>query len=179
MPRMFFSLNFARAINWFAALVFLPAVGTTFVIGHKGIESQTKRRSLLLKRTFAILLSGMLIAAALGVHSTQAQTGQNAQSGEPARTHVARLGVGEKARVEVKLRDNRKVKGYVNAAGVDSFTITDQKTGASQTIAYADVATVKKPGSGLKARTWIIIGAAAAAAIVIGIIVKPALCDGC
>jgi hypothetical protein len=133
----------------------------------------------LAKRTFAILLSGVLIAAALGVHSIQAQTGQASSTNEAARAGIERLGVGQQARAEITLRDKKKLKGYVSAASADSFTITDRKTGASQTIAYADVLTVKRPHNGIKTRTWIIIAGAAAAALVVGIIIKPALCDGC
>lgn len=133
----------------------------------------------MLKRTFALLLAGMLGTATLGVHATQAQTGQSSQTAEAARAGVERLGVGQQAKTEVTLRDNRKVKGYVSSTAADSFTITDRKTGASQRIAYADVLTVKKPHSGIKTRTWIIIAGAAAAAVVVGIIIKPALCDGC
>ena len=42
----------------------------------------------------------------------------------------------------------------------------------------ADVMQVKKSGGGLSTRALVIIGAVAVAAVVIGIIVKPALCDG-
>jgi hypothetical protein len=139
-----------------------------------------QRRLALIKRTFAILLSGILVSAALGVHSTHAQTGQSSQTAETARAGVERLGVGQHARTEITLRDKKKVKGYVSAAGADSFTIVEHKTGASQTIAYADVVNVKKPGSGLKTRTWIILAGAAAAAVIVGItVIKPVLCDGC
>jgi hypothetical protein len=131
------------------------------------------------KRTFAILLSGILIATVLNVHSTRAQTGQSSQTAEAARAGVERLGVGKNARTEITLRDKRKLKGYISAAGADSFTLADQKTGASQTIAYADVDSVKKPHHGLKTRSWIIIAGVAAAVVIVGIIVKPAFCDGC
>lgn len=131
------------------------------------------------KRTFAILLSGVLIAAALGMHSTQAQTGQGSSNDETARAGVERLGVGQQARAEITLRDKKKLKGYVSATGANSFSLTDRKTGATQTIAYADVLTVKRSHNGIKTRTWIIIAGAAAAALVVGIIIKPALCDGC
>ncbi len=40
--------------------------------------------------------------------------------------------------VEVKLRDTAKLKGYISDAGDDSFTVTDSKTGSSETVAYAD-----------------------------------------
>jgi hypothetical protein len=132
----------------------------------------------LVKRTFAILLSVVLIAAP-SVHTTHAQTEQTSSNSEGARAAVERLGVGPQARTEITLRDKKKVKGYVSAAGADSFTITDQKTGASQTIAYTDVLSVRRRHGGMKTRSWIIIAGAAAAAVIVGIIIKPALCDGC
>ena len=132
----------------------------------------------MLKRTFALLLAGMLLAS-VGLHATHAQTDQSSQTTEAARVGVERLGVGQQAKTEITLRDSSKLKGYVSAARSDSFTLTDKKTGSSQTIAYSDVVNVKKPHSGIKPRTWIIIAAAAAAAVTVGIIIKPALCDGC
>jgi len=80
--------------------------------------------------------------------------------------------------VEIKLNDQSKVKGYISEAGQDTFTAVDLQTGSSQKLAYADVAQVKKLGGGLSTGTWLIIGGAAAAAIVIGVIAKPAVCDG-
>jgi len=120
-----------------------------------------------------------LLATVLNVHSARAQAGQSSQPAEAARIGVERLGVGKQARTEITLRDKRKVKGYITTAGADSFTIVDQKTGAPQTIAYADVENVKKPHHGMKTSSWIIIAGVAAAAVIVGIIVKPAFCDGC
>jgi hypothetical protein len=71
------------------------------------------------------------------------------------------------------------VKGYVGSAESDSFTVVDPKTGTSQTLAYSEVLSVKKPGRGLSPVTWGIIGGAAAAATIVGFtVVKPVLCDG-
>jgi hypothetical protein len=90
------------------------------------------------------------------------------------------VGVGRDARVEIKLRDHTKLKGYVGEAAEDSFTLIDAKTSAPRTIPYADVEQLKKPGSGgISTRTWVIIGAAAVAAVVIGVtVIKPVVCDG-
>ncbi len=132
----------------------------------------------MLKRTFAIMLSGLLLFTAFSFQLVSAQTGMEAQRAGQVQVRVQKLGMGRAARVEVKLRDNTKVKGYVSATSADSFTVTDAKTGATQTLAYADVMQVKKPGGGLSTRSWVIIGAAVTAAVIVGIIVKPALCDG-
>src|SRR5881394_3242009 len=101
------------------------------------------------RRTLAIMLSALVMFSALGFHTSSARAAGDAQTVAQVRAQVARIGVGEKARVEVKLRDNTKVKGYVSALGADSFTIADVKTGTQQTVAYRDVAQVKKPASGL------------------------------
>jgi len=121
---------------------------------------------------------GTLLVTVLGLSTVRAQTARELQATEKARASVLKLGVGRTSRVEVKLRDQSKVKGYVSEAGQDRFTVTDLNSGASQTIAYSEVSDVKKPGSGLSSSTWIIIGAAAAGALVVGLALKPAVCDG-
>jgi hypothetical protein len=130
-------------------------------------------------RTLAMMLSTVVMCTTLGFHTISARAAGDAQTVAQVRAKVAHIGVGEKARVEVKLRDNTKLKGYVSAAGADSFTIADAKTGTQQTVAYADVAQMKKPAGGLSPLAWGIIGGAAVAAIVVGVtVVKPVLCDG-
>ncbi len=114
-----------------------------------------------------------------GFRPVHAKAGKETLSVEKARASIAELGVGKDARVEVKLRDNIKLKGYISKAAADSFSITDSKTGATRTVAYADVTQVSKKGSGLSTRTKVIIGAAVAAGLIVGWqIIKPALCDG-
>ena len=130
------------------------------------------------RRIFAIMLSGVLVFAALGFQPARAQTREDGGA-NGARAEVQKIGIGRDARVEVRLRDNTKVKGYVSAAEKDSFTVTDSKTGATQTVSYAEVTRVRKPGGGLSTRGWVIIGAAAVAAVIVGVtVIEPVLCDG-
>ena len=131
------------------------------------------------RRIIAIMLAAAVVFTALGLQAVSARGAGDAQTVEQVRVKVAHIGVGEKARVEVKLRDNTKLKGYVSAAGADSFTVTEAKTGATRTISYADVAQVKRAAGGLSPLAWGIIGGAAVAAVVVGVtVVKPVLCDG-
>jgi hypothetical protein len=133
----------------------------------------------MLRRALAIIISGILCSSALAYQPALAQAQGAQRPGEKARAAVRKLGVGAGSRVEVKLQDGTKLKGSISAAGEDDFTVSDSKTGAARTLAYADVASVKEPGKGLSARTWVIIGAAAVAAVVIGVtVVEPVLCDG-
>ena len=105
-----------------------------------------------------------------------AQTGSYSPEASKARARVETW--GKNTRVEVKLRDTTKVKGYITANTPDSFTVSDNKTGVTNTVAYADVVEVKKASSGASTKTWLIVGGVAAAAVVTWLIVKPAFCDG-
>lgn len=134
------------------------------------------------RRTFAMILSGILLLTAIGVQQVAAQSANDVRSASQAiekiRTKVKKIGVGGNARVEVKLRDQSQLKGYISDVGQDGFTVVDSKTGSSRTVSYADAATVKKGGSGLSAKSWFTIAAVVAGAAITWVIVKPMLCDG-
>jgi len=51
--------------------------------------------------------------------------------------------MGSEARVEVKLQDNRKLKGYIREAGEGDFVVVDEKTGAVSTVDYSEVKQIK------------------------------------
>jgi len=131
----------------------------------------------LFKKTFALLISGLMLAMLFGFQPAQAQSGRDADAAR-ARVKVDQVGVGSNARVEVKLLDGTKLKGYISDREQDSFTVTDRKTGASSVVRYAEVSEVKKSGGGLSTKNWIIIGSAIAGAAVTWVIIKPVLCDG-
>jgi hypothetical protein len=130
------------------------------------------------RRTFAIMLSGILLVTAGGFQRVLAQTATDTQAVEKMRTKVQTIGVGPNACVKVNLRDKTQLKGYISAADQESFTVTDRKTGSTRTVSYADTSGVKKTGGGLSSKTWIILGAAIVGTIVTWVVVKPALCDG-
>jgi len=130
------------------------------------------------RRTFAILLSGLLLLTAFGFQGAYAKTLDGQQATEKIRTKVLKMGVGVNARVQVKLIDNTQLNGYISDADQDSFTVVERGSGSSKTISYADTQAVKKAGSGVSAKTLIILGAVAAGAAITWVVVKPALCDG-
>jgi hypothetical protein len=131
----------------------------------------------LFKRILATTLSGILLSLTCGIQLTGAQTTNNADAAQ-VRTKVQSIGAGPKARVEVKLRNKTKLKGYVSGSTLDSFTVISSQTGTTETVAYADVAEVKKSG-GLKTLTWVILGGAAVAAVIVGLtVIRPVVCDG-
>ncbi len=99
------------------------------------------------------LLSNLLMNAS---SAAAAQTGNQQQqpnsAAESARACASRLSAGANdARIEVRLRDGRKVKGEVGVARENLFTIINPATGASTSVFYDEVTRVRC-GGGLSRR---------------------------
>ncbi|HXG68693.1 MAG TPA: hypothetical protein VNO70_26590 [Blastocatellia bacterium] len=132
----------------------------------------------MLKKIASILLA-ITVCAALSLQSVAAGTKakEEVELAQKVRAGIAKLGVGENARVEVKLRDKTKLTGYVTEAGEDSFILADPKTGSVTTVAYPDVTQVK--GHNLSTRTKVVIGVAIAVGVgILLYLVRGAFCDG-
>ena len=88
---------------------------------------------------------------------------KEAKFAEKVKTNVAKLGTGKDARIEVKLKDGAKLKGYVSQINENSYVIINDKTGASTEIPYSNTKQVKgnNLSTGAKIATGIAIGAGA------------------
>jgi hypothetical protein len=93
-----------------------------------------------LSLTFIVLLINMA-----GVKSVRAgaQVVRQASNVEKVKENIRKLGSGEATRVELKLWDGRKLKGYIREAGAEDCSIVDAKTGAATSVPYAQVRQVK------------------------------------
>lgn len=125
----------------------------------------------MLKKCLSLLLIGLMahlvpFGQALASGSIQDQT----QVTQKIKAKIAKLGVGEKARVRIKLRNGRTIKGYVSSIGEDDFRLTERNTGQTETVAYGDVVEVKKPGLSKGAKIAIFAGIGAGVVIVVGFI---------
>ena len=110
-----------------------------------------------------------LVTANFSLISSQTRTDKDAASIAKIKAYIAKRGTGENKRVEVKMLDGTKLKGYVSQSDENSFTLIDSKTNQSVQIAYGDVAQLKKAGpNGDRIALWIIGGAAGVAAVVLG-----------
>ena len=102
----------------------------------------------MLKNHLSFLIAGLIAGVLLlGPASQIARAGQQSDkhlaTTEQIKGKVAKLGVGEKARVTIRLKDGTKTKGYIARGGDEDFVIRDRKTDAPTTIRYADVAKVE------------------------------------
>lgn len=81
-------------------------------------------------------------------------------------------GTGEKAKVKIKLRDGREIKGWIAELNADDFVVADSKTKNRTTIAYTDAVKVKNGGLSLAAKIGIgaiVVGAVAVIVIAAGV----------
>jgi preprotein translocase subunit SecF len=109
------------------------------------------------KKILSLVLVGFLLNVA-GVSFAYAgsKVEKETRFAETVKEGISKLGTGAEARIEVKLRDKTKLKGYVGEAGKDSFRIVDEKTGATSTVTYSQVKQVK--GNNLSKGAKIAIG---------------------
>lgn len=134
---------------------------------------------------FKKVLASVLVALVLNavkVSPVYANSGQEKEARliEKVKENIRKLGTGPEARAEVKLLDNRKLKGYIREAGDDSFVIVDEKTGAATIVGYPQVRQVKGRNRLTAAKVGITIGkgvaivaGVAAIFLLIGIIFAP------
>jgi len=115
------------------------------------------------------LLASLLFVVSISMPVAAQQSNTQPTPLEKVKAKVAKLGVGEKAKATVILKDGTKKKGYVGQAGSDDFVLRDRKTDAPTTISYADVAKVESNKGHSTARNLAIgigIGAGALLAII-------------
>jgi hypothetical protein len=123
------------------------------------------------KKFLSLTLIALLINV-IGVRPIRAgaQVVRQTRNVEKVKEHVRKLGTGEAARVELKLWDGRKLKGYIHEAGEEDFSVVDAETGAAQAMTYAEVRQVKGSNSVTAAKVGLTIakGVAIVGAVALG-----------
>ena len=120
-----------------------------------------------MKTYLTCLLASVLFIASISMPVTAQQTNSNVT--DKIKAKVAKLGVGEKAKATVILKDGTKKKGYIGQAGGDDFVLRDRKSDSPTTIRYSDVTKVESNKGHSTARNLAIgigIGAGAFLAII-------------
>src|SRR6185503_14971988 len=85
-------------------------------------------------------------------------TAQSNTQVEKIRAMVQVLAASKDLKVQVKFRDQTKLKGYIASVDPLSFSLKESKNGTSQSIAYSEVESVSKADSGISTKTWLIVG---------------------
>ncbi|HJR05920.1 MAG TPA: hypothetical protein VJ842_01385 [Pyrinomonadaceae bacterium] len=90
-----------------------------------------------------VIVSGLLLSLVCYAPSRVSAQGKEAKLAAQVKTGIAKIGTGTDARVEVKLRDKTKLKGYVGGADEAGFLVVNDKTGVATQIAYPKVKQLK------------------------------------
>lgn len=107
-----------------------------------------------MKKILSFTLAVLLLQTFF-VHQIFAETKEEKFAGK-VKTEIAKLGTGTDAKIKVKLKDGKKIKGYVMETGENQFVVMNSKTGQAVPIAYPNVKQVK--GNNLSNGTIIILG---------------------
>src|SRR5688572_10088072 len=115
-----------------------------------------------MKKYLAVVLSVIVTALSLGLPTTA--TAQSTAESDKIRARVQTLSAAKDTQVQVKFRDQTKLKGYIESVEPVSFSLRDPKSQTTQSILYSEVESVSKAISGVSTKTWLIIGGVAAGA---------------
>lgn len=132
----------------------------------------------MVKKYLSFILGCLLLITA-NSSLISAQTGSENKDSSIARVKakVIKRSTAKNTYIKVKMLDGRKLNGEITQAGEDSFTLTNSKNKQSTSIAYRDVAQVKRKG--LSATEIIALGVVTgAAAIVLTVILIPICNEG-
>lgn len=120
----------------------------------------------MLRKSLAIIVGALLLQTLLLVQpaSAASKAEKEAKLAAQVKQKLSNFGVGENARLAVKLRGSKTVLGgYVESTGEDGFVLKNLKTGESTTVAYTDVTQARghNLSTGAKIAIGIAIGVAA------------------
>ena len=116
------------------------------------------------KTILSVFLATLLISC-FGVECVFADSTEERQAHltEKIKAGIARLGTGREARVQIKLLDKRKLKGYIREATDEDFVVVETGTGVATRIPYPQVRQVR--GNNLSTGAKIAIGLGILAAV--------------
>src|SRR5262245_25295175 len=113
------------------------------------------------------LIASILISLLVGLtclSTAKADGGKDAERAAKVKEAITRLGTGPAARVEIKLRDGQRLKGYVSETSENSFLFVDDN-GAAKEVPYPQVQRVK--GNNLSTGAKVAIGVGIALVILL------------
>lgn len=95
------------------------------------------------RKLLSVSLASLLTATIASVPNfAQSPATTQSTQAEKIKVRVMRIGVG-RARVEVKLRNHMKMKGFIGQIADDGFSLVDPKSGTVTPVPYDQVLQVK------------------------------------
>ncbi|HRH40017.1 MAG TPA: hypothetical protein PKY82_00110 [Pyrinomonadaceae bacterium] len=96
------------------------------------------------KKYLTIILTFLILNLSLSaVAFAETKAEKEAKFADKVKVNVTKLGTGTDAKIQVKLKDGTKLKGYVSQINENSFVVTDEKTDVATEIPYPKAKQVK------------------------------------
>src|SRR5437667_259712 len=96
------------------------------------------------KKYLTTILAVLVLNLAFGATAFAGTDGEKeAKFAEKVKASVTKLGTGKDAKVEVKLKDGTKLKGYVSQVNENTFVVMNEKTASPTEVPYPNVQKVK------------------------------------
>jgi len=117
----------------------------------------------------SLVLALMLFLTPLA-QTARAHPQTNPDQSAKIKSEVAKRLANKKNHVNIELRNGDKLKGRIEQADDNKFTIRQDKTGNKIDLSYSDVQKVKGQGLGTGAKIGIAVGVAAAVVAVVVVV---------
>ena len=129
------------------------------------------------KKLVSLAVAALLINLLCVAPVVAAGREKEARLARQVRDGIARLGTGPQALVEVRLRDDSKLKGYVREADETRFVVVDAGSGVAVAVPYPQVR--KVTGNNLSTGAKIAIGVGIGVGIILLVAGLCSLSDSC
>lgn len=117
------------------------------------------------KKYLTLILAALLINLSMsGASFAETKAEKENKIAEKVKIDVSKLGTGKDARIQVKLKDGTKLKGYISQINENSFVVIEDKTGSSTEVSYPNAKQVR--GNNLNTGVKIVIGVGIALALI-------------
>jgi hypothetical protein len=101
-------------------------------------------------KVLSLALVAFLLTMTAGSGRAQSRPQDNAPGSEQVRAKVTKLGTGKRARADITLKDDRRLKGYIGEISENSFTLVDPKRGTVTNITYDEVRKIKSRNNNVR-----------------------------
>lgn len=119
----------------------------------------------MIKKFVAFMLICAVFQVAIGPGFAATNFDNDAERAEKVKKAIIKLGTGESAIVNIKLKDNTKIEGFVSEISDEYFVVMNNQTGVGTTVPYPSVKQIK--GNNLSTKTKIKIGVGIALGILL------------
>lgn len=111
------------------------------------------------KKYLTLMMAALIFNLSLGSSAfAETKDEKAAKLAQKVKANIIKLGTGPDARIEVKLKDGTKVKGYVSEINESSIVIVDENKSVPTEVQYSQLKKIKGKNLSTGDKVWIAAG---------------------